>query len=165
MPCHRSLPPRARFWRPLTLLLALSFLLLAQVTAHAQTGANAAAGSTGTVSVVRLNVRSTPSMSGAILGRLNQNDTVTVAAVSDDGAWLQVQAPGIDEGWVFADYVDAGAPTAATPSTSAADAAAPASAESPAAEASTAEAGADTGAPAAMVVSDRINVRSGPGTN
>ena len=61
------------------------------------------------MSVVRLNLRVQPSMNGAIVGRLEQNDAVTVVGTSADGDWYQVQTGDASEGWVFADYIDTGA--------------------------------------------------------
>jgi len=109
MPYHRSLPHRAPAWRlAALLLLAFSLLLLTHRTANAQTQTP----QSGTVSVVRLNVRSTPSMAGSILGKLDQNEPVTIIGVSADGDWLQVQADDVAEGWVFADYVATGGESA-----------------------------------------------------
>lgn len=106
----------------------------------------------GAVSVVRLNVRSAPSMNGAVVGSLVQNSTVTILGASDDGDWLNVQADGVaSSGWVFADYVAINQADAANA------AAAPVSAEVAPAEASGAQ-------PSAVVVPTRINVRGGPGT-
>ena len=156
MSCPRSLLRRAHDWRLSAIVpLVLSLLVFSQPSANAQT----APPSSGTVSVVRLNVRSDPSMTGAIVGRLDQNDSVTITGVSDDGDWLQVQSEDVAEGWVFADYVATAADTAV--------AANAATNPLPAATATqtatvTADAGAD---PVAQVTSDRINVRSGPGTN
>ena len=156
MSCPRSLLRRAHDWRLSAIVpLVLSLLVFSQPNANAQT----APPSSGTVSVVRLNVRSDPSMTGAIVGRLDQNDSVTITGVSDDGDWLQVQSEDVAEGWVFADYVATAADTAV--------AANAATNPLPAATATqtatvTADAGAD---PVAQVTSDRINVRSGPGTN
>lgn len=156
MSCPRSLLRRAHDWRLSAIVpLVLSLLVFSQPNANAQT----APPSSGTVSVVRLNVRSDPSMTGAIVGRLDQNDSVTITGVSDDGDWLQVQSEDVAEGWVFADYVAtaAGAAVAANAATN----------PLPAATATqTATVAADAGAdPIAQVISDRINVRSGPGTN
>ena len=60
------------------------------------------------MSVVRLNLRVQPSMNGAIVGRLEQNDAVTVVSTSADGDWYQVQTGDATKGWVFADYIDTG---------------------------------------------------------
>ncbi|MEA3336508.1 MAG: SH3 domain-containing protein [Chloroflexota bacterium] len=63
------------------------------------------AGTQGTVLVSTLNARSGPGTESAVLGRLNQNETVTVVDRQDD--WLQIvfeQAPG-DLAWVSSDYV------------------------------------------------------------
>ena len=109
--------------------------------------------SAGTVTVLRLNVRSAPSMTGSVVDTLTQNDTVRILGTSDDGDWYKVRTAGVDgEGWIFADYVATGTPVgalvAATPTAEAAASAAPAA----------------SGA-SASVIPTTINVRSGPGTN
>ena len=104
-------PPlyRARFLRlALSCGLVFAALTFVSIPTFAQDKTTAAPTSEpkeGTVSVVRLNVRVQPSMNGAIVGRLTQNDAVTITDTSADGDWYQVQTADGTEGWVFADYV------------------------------------------------------------
>ncbi len=53
------------------------------------------------VNTFRLNVRNQPSLSGKIVGGLNQGDVVDVVGKSADGAWFQIQYAGA-KAWVFA---------------------------------------------------------------
>lgn len=54
----------------------------------------------------RVNIRSTPSTSGDIIGTLAAGETTTAHGRNEDGSWLQIQLPGSDSlGWVFADVV------------------------------------------------------------
>ncbi len=191
---HQPPLSRARFWRlALSLVLVFAALIFVVLPASAQknastapTGEPSSEPSEGTVSVVRLNVRVQPSMNGAVVGRLAQNEAVTIVGVSADGDWYEVQTADGTEGWVFADYVATGpdslslgslTSTSAAPKAEAATAAAassksstePASTGTAAAAATdagaTTEAASATGAAAAEVTPTRINVRSGPGTN
>jgi uncharacterized protein YraI len=167
---HRLPLHRACFWR--TAALALVFVAVAAIfdqPALAQENPAAAepvadvaplpapVPAIGTVSVVRLNLRVQPSMNGAVVGRLEQNDTVTIVETSADGDWYQVQTADGTEGWVFADYVA----TAADRSASAVSVAVGNAGSN--IDGSTG-AGA-TGAALAQVTPSRINVRGGPGTN
>lgn len=154
--CCSSYIRRGRF------LAAMFLVLLATATLAGAALAQEKA-PTGKVTVVHLNVRSTPSMSGSILGALGQDAVVTILGTSDDGDWLNVKTTAMSEaGWVFADYVatDGAAAAGAMQGQDTAAAATPA-----------AEATASAAAPAggsgliAAVIPTRINVRSGPGTN
>ncbi|MCC6805181.1 MAG: SH3 domain-containing protein [Anaerolineae bacterium] len=54
----------------------------------------------------RVNIRSTPSTSGAIIGTFAAGETATANGRNEDGTWLQIQLPDSDTpGWVFADVV------------------------------------------------------------
>ena len=168
---HRLLQHRARFWR----VAATLFLVLAAVgllshptfaqentTSSVSPAVPAVEPTTGTVSVVRLNVRVQPSMNGAIVGRLDQNDAVTIVDTSTDGGWYQVQTGDGTEGWVFADYVTTGSTLASAIESTNASTAAKADDSSSSSAAPTVAASGDA---LAEVTSSRINVRSGPGTN
>lgn len=61
-------------------------------------------GTTATVLVTTLNVRSAPSLEGDILTRIGRGQTYGVLARSGDGAWVQINAGGI-VGWVSAALV------------------------------------------------------------
>lgn len=131
----------------------LLFAILLAALAAAPARAQEATPAQGTVSVVKLNVRNAPSMTGTVVGSLAQNATVTIVGTSDDGEWLKVQADGVaGDGWVFADYVAAGQAGGA--------AAIPTPTPTPA-QTETVTPGTP---PTAAVVPARINVRSGPGT-
>ena len=135
---------------PLAMLVALLFV--GSTPAAAQ---DAGAAASGTVTVVRLNVRSEPSMNGTVTDALPQNATVTILGKSEDGDWYHVRMTGLSEdGWVFADYVATGA---VAPGDAAASP--PAAAQAPAATQAAA-----AGSPVAVVTAPRINVRGGPGT-
>lgn len=53
------------------------------------------------VNTAKLNVRDQPSLSGRVIGGLNQGDIVDVLGKSADGAWYQIQYGG-KKAWVFA---------------------------------------------------------------
>jgi uncharacterized protein YgiM (DUF1202 family)/cell wall-associated NlpC family hydrolase len=67
-----------------------------------------------TVSVTSLNVRSTPSSSGAVIGSVYQGQKLVVVGKSN--GWYKVQLPNGTVGWVSADYV-AGKPKSSSGST------------------------------------------------
>ena len=56
------------------------------------------AATTGTVTVVRLNVRSAPSMTGTVTDALPQNATVTILGKSEDGDWYQCPGDRLERG-------------------------------------------------------------------
>jgi uncharacterized protein YraI len=56
----------------------------------------------------RLNVRSEPGVGSAIVGKLDPGAAVQVLAVSDDGAWYQIEADGFS-GWASVEFVSLGA--------------------------------------------------------
>jgi uncharacterized protein YgiM (DUF1202 family) len=56
----------------------------------------------------RLNLRSAPSASADIIGKIQPQSQVLVLALSDDGAWYQVQAAGLGTGWVSAQWIRLG---------------------------------------------------------
>lgn len=62
---------------------------------------------TGTVGVVSLNVRESPSTSAAILGKLSNGTVVTLLGRNDAGDWwLVCCAPGgAENGWVAAEFI------------------------------------------------------------
>lgn len=57
----------------------------------------------------RLNLRGGPGTEFAIIGKLDPQTAVRVLARSDDGTWLQVEAPTLGSGWVVAEFVRVGA--------------------------------------------------------
>lgn len=63
--------------------------------------------STATVLVNVLNVRSEPSLNGAILTKVSRGQVFGVVARSADGAWVQINANGV-VGWVSAPLVRVG---------------------------------------------------------
>jgi uncharacterized protein YraI len=63
-----------------------------------------AGGTTATVLVATLNVRSEPSLNGAILTHVRQGQTFGVIARSADNNWVQINAGGV-VGWVSAGLV------------------------------------------------------------
>ncbi len=67
-----------------------------------------------TVSTFRLNLRSSPSISGTILGKLDNGTVVTVTARNEEGDWWYVCcAPdGETTGWVAARFLEPGFPRA-----------------------------------------------------
>lgn len=139
-------------------LILTAVLAVAAPTARAQTTTTTP--TSGQVTVARLNVRATPSISAAIVGRLNQGETVQIRSVSDDGRWYEVTMADGRNGWCSAVYVSTSA-GAATVSTAAAQ---PAAAQSPATTQSTVQSFPD-GAALATTTPARMNVRGGPGTN
>lgn len=59
----------------------------------------------------RANVRSEPSLSGAIIAKANDGEVLAVIGVSEDGEWYQVTGgsdPAGNEGWVSASVVNVG---------------------------------------------------------
>ncbi len=53
-----------------------------------------------------VNIRSTPSTNGSIIGTLARGDTMTANGRNADGSWLRIQLPGSNSlGWVFANLV------------------------------------------------------------
>ncbi|MGQ9814147.1 MAG: SH3 domain-containing protein [Candidatus Roseilinea sp.] len=62
------------------------------------------------VNTAKLNVRDQPSLSGEVIGGLNQSDIVDVLGKSADGAWYQIQYDG-KKAWIFASLT---VPNAAT---------------------------------------------------
>lgn len=111
----------ARVGGPLHLALALLVAAMVLLPAAALLPAPALAqtGTAGTVadSIPRLNVRSGPGTTFAIVGKLPAGSAVTILGADDSGAWLQVSAAELSEpGWVAADFVEqGGAPAAASP--------------------------------------------------
>ncbi len=156
-------PNVRRYRAPVIVRAWLAALLLTLLTATivgAQSG-NSASGAPparGQVSVARLNLRASPSISAPVVTRLTQGAVVQILAVSADKRWYQVSTTDAGQGWLYAIYI--------TPV--GADAAPLAAAASPAAPAATSPAVAPTFAPGAVVATTtpaRMNVRSGPGTN
>lgn len=97
-------------FRILLLALALALVLATAFlpgTVRAQPGDGAAALIAATA---RVNVRSGPGPSFAVLGKLQPGSAVTVLGRSEDGDWLRVRAAALDgEGWVAAELVSMGA--------------------------------------------------------
>ncbi|KAF0106636.1 MAG: peptidase S9 family protein [Anaerolineaceae bacterium] len=92
----------------------------------------------------QVNVRSGPGVDYSLLGMLNAGETVQVTGQSGDGAWFQIfySAGSGGIGWVSAQYVDTGGQPVPT---------------------LTPQGGSVSGP--AGTVTQRLNVRSGPGTN
>ncbi len=88
-------------------------------TANAAAAAPAHTQATGSASITVtsevLNVRSTPSLSGSILGRLKRGDVVQATAKTADSKWLEIVYNN-GKAYVFAQYTSFGgaAPVAAT---------------------------------------------------
>ena len=59
-----------------------------------------------------INVRSGPGTNYATLGQLQQGQTCPIIGRDSSNAWWQVQCPGVDNGWVFAQLVDLAGNTA-----------------------------------------------------
>jgi uncharacterized protein YgiM (DUF1202 family) len=176
---------RQRFAEQVRYALAASLLLtLLLVTgAGAQSGSvqsGNATPSSGQVSVARLNLRVSPSISASVVTRLTQGDTVKILAASDDGRWYKVATTDERTGWLYTIYVttqnvttqnktnnNAG-DTDETLSTADAPSDATIAVEPTAAPALTEESGSplafDEGAVVATTTPARMNVRSGPGT-
>lgn len=102
-------------------------------------------GATGTVTVTRLNVRSSPATGGTVLVKINRGETYAIVGRNTDSTWWQINVNGT-VGWVFGRFFTA-ANTASVPVTSG---------------------GATTPPPAATAYTvtaiDTVNIRSGPGT-
>jgi uncharacterized protein YraI len=94
--------------------------------------------------IFQVNVRSGPGVDYSLLGMLNAGETVQVTGQSGDGAWFQIfhSAGAGGMGWVSAQYVDtAGRPVPTL----------------------TPQGGSVSGL--AGAITQRLNVRAGPGTN
>ena len=159
--------------------LAVALLLIVGLVPVAHAQESTAAPSSGEVSVVRLNLRTEPSISSPVAGRLAQGTVVEILSVSDDGRWYEIATSDDRTGWLYAVYVNT-TPTTAAQSTSTetsvalstGDAVATPVATSPAVETTPAGTPAATPASAlpdgvagATTVPARMNVRGGPGTN
>jgi uncharacterized protein YgiM (DUF1202 family) len=160
-------PWKVGLWRhnapvlPRALLAALLIALLTTSIAGAQSGGDASStmSASGLVSVARLNLRASPSISAPVVTRLTQGTTVQILAASTDKRWYQVATADASEGWLYAIYItpDASSNTTATDT--------PVVATS---ETVLQPAVAATFAPGAVVATTtpaRMNVRGGPGTN
>ncbi|MBT2688044.1 SH3 domain-containing protein [Bacillus sp. ISL-47] len=64
---------------------------------------NGSSGKTGKITANSLNIRSKPSLHGAVTGKLNAGDIVTV--ISQNGSWTEVAFSG-NTGWVSSQYVE-----------------------------------------------------------
>ncbi|WP_273125037.1 SH3 domain-containing protein [Bacillus weihaiensis] len=75
-------------------------------TTSTQSPSNSSTSSTGTakatVTATSLNVRSTGSTSGKVIGSLKKNETVTI--VKEQGKWAEIQKTGL-KGWAHLDYL------------------------------------------------------------
>ncbi|MFC0187069.1 SH3 domain-containing protein [Fictibacillus aquaticus] len=98
----------------------------------------------GKVTASYLNVRTSPSMNGTIIGGLGQNTTVTI--LKESSGWLNVQY-GKLKGWVSGAYVQKSNGTAPAPST-------PPVSQPPSASQQT-----------LTVLYNNVNLRSGPSTS
>jgi len=162
-------PWKIGLWRfdasvlPRALLAALLIMLLTAGIAGAQNdgASSSAAPANGQVSVARLNLRASPSISAPVVARLTQGTAVQILAASTDKRWYQVATTDASEGWLYAIYV--------TLDTAGASAAAPVTATTVAIATTASTTAATTAfAPGAVVATTtpaRMNVRSGPGTN
>ena len=66
-----------------------------------------ATGATTTVTAIKLNVRSGPSLAHGIMGWLYKDQQIQLVGRNSTGTWLKVNmAPGFD-GWVSAAYITA----------------------------------------------------------
>ncbi len=61
-------------------------------------------GTSATVTIYRLNVRDLPSTSGAIITKINKNESYPIVGSNADRSWWQVNINGV-VGWVFARFV------------------------------------------------------------
>jgi uncharacterized protein YraI len=138
-------------------LFALLALILLCPTTPAQAQSESGAPDFGVVTVGQLNLRSGPSTSDSVLGRVPQGTRVEILDTSTDGAWYQARTAG-NEGWLFAQFV---ALDGLTDGAGTVDGAPPAEAATPAETTAPATGGGAT----ATTVPARINVRGGPGTN
>ncbi|HQY90468.1 SH3 domain-containing protein [Caldilinea sp.] len=171
---------RQRFVGQLRCALVASLLLifLFVTGASAQSGnvqSGSATPSTGQVSVVRLNLRVSPSISSPVVTRLTQGDTVKILAASDDGRWYKVATADGRTGWLYTIYITAEEKTSAkagdtdeTPSTADAPSDVTIPVEPTTAPIVTEEfvspTAFDDGAVVATTTPARMNVRGGPGT-
>jgi uncharacterized protein YgiM (DUF1202 family) len=162
-------PWKSGLWRfdapvlPRALLAALLIMLLTAGIAGAQSdgAASSATPANGQVSVARLNLRASPSISAPVVARLTQGTAVQILAASTDKRWYQVATADASEGWLYAIYV--------TLDTAGASATAQVTATTVATATAASTTAATTAfAPGAVVVTTtpaRMNVRGGPGTN
>lgn len=121
------------------------------------------------------NVRSGPSTTFEIVGRLNANSTVAVVGRTEAGDWWQIEFEPAPQarGWVSGEVVEffGDAPTvpvvnAPEPPPAAATATPEnENADQPAADTPAPEAQADSAAPVVQIPAGGVNVRSGPGLN
>lgn len=105
---------------------------------RAVTTASVSAESEVTVTVDSLNVRSSPSLQGQIVGKLTGGTKITPLGKSDDGGWWKISYSGT-EAYIYAEYAVAGGSYGATAAVS------------------------TGGGSTVSVTSDYLNVRSGPG--
>jgi uncharacterized protein YgiM (DUF1202 family) len=138
--------------------------LLTTGIAGAQSGGDASSTTpaSGLVSVARLNLRASPSISAPVVTRLTQGTAVQILAASTDKRWYQVATADASEGWLYAIYVtlDPAAPATRPQVTDTPVVATSETVSQPAV--------ATTFAPGAVVATTtpaRMNVRGGPGTN
>ncbi len=73
-------------------------------SATSQPSAPVNTGTTATVTAFRLNVRDTPSTSGNVVTKINQNEVYPVVGSNADKSWWQINVNGV-VGWVFARFV------------------------------------------------------------
>lgn len=85
-----------------------------------------------------LNFRSGPGAGYGVIGQLPGGTTVTLLARNSNSSWVKVRAPSGQEGWVSTLYIIASSPVAELPVLAAAE-------------------------PQGVVMTDALNVRSGPG--
>jgi uncharacterized protein YraI len=71
----------------------------------AQPGQPVATGTTGTINAFRLNVRNAPNTGGAIIAKVNRNETYPVVGANADRTWYQINVNG-NVGWVFGRYLN-----------------------------------------------------------
>lgn len=147
-----------------TVLILSLVLTVGAAPAMAQTDGETPAN--GQVTVARLNLRTAPNISAAILDRLSQGAIVQITSVSNDGRWYEVTTSNGLAGWLSAVYISTSTDTA-TDATTDATAQAPA-ATTTAVQSLAAPAPSETFAEGAVVATTtpaRTNVRGGPGTN
>ncbi|MBW7884784.1 MAG: SH3 domain-containing protein [Caldilineaceae bacterium] len=93
---------------PITLGRALLAVLMVAFfmgpVAHGQSEESTLA--TGQVAVVRLNMRSEPTIGADVITRLPEGEVVTIVATSADGHWYQVETDDGLDGWLYAAYVE-----------------------------------------------------------
>ena len=90
----------------LTLVMVAALLVTPGLSPTLYAQGEAGTPASGKVSIVRVNVRSGPSIRSAVVGALAQNTTVEIVDKSADGQWYRVRAAGLpSEAWVFAKYV------------------------------------------------------------